>query len=214
MPVIKLGGNRVYLGEQQAEIAHQNYVARARAGDPLTEAEREEADALDSYYRTVGGLRSRAAISGAMESIDNQAAGYGQPPAGPGPLTERGGQPAVPFYNRLHDRARRTLDGLHQRGLPDHAAATCERLGWLSDPAGRSTAQRWLACAGSPEYERAFLRMLRDPQQGFAEFDDKERAAWREGRDVSRALGLGTGGGNFMCSSWTNTRRTKRIPWT
>ena len=49
-----------------------------------------------------------------------------------------------------------------------------------------------------PEYEAAFFRVMRDPQSGWSEFDNAERAAWREGREIARALGLATGGGSSM----------------
>jgi HK97 family phage major capsid protein len=68
------------------------------------------------------------------------------------------------------------------------------RSGDADDVAGADLAQRWLTVAGDPAYESAFMRMMRDPQAGFAEFDDRERAAWRAGRILQRALGEGAGG--------------------
>lgn len=106
--------------------------------------------------------------------------------------------------SELAGRAARVLDSLHKRGLPDHAAATAETLMRSPHGAGdrvdesRTLAQRWLAVAGSPEYERAFAALIRDPVAGAAELDEKERAAWRAGRQVQAALGDGSGGGQYM----------------
>src|SRR5690606_18118737 len=69
----------------------------------------------------------------------------------------------------------------------------------MDDPEQRDGVSRWLAVTSDPAYARAFARMVADPLLGHAEFDDRERAAWRRVRDEARAMGIGTGaGGGFM----------------
>ena len=136
-----------------------------------------------------------AAGRGDLRMSDRPIGADGQPrPAGPG--APRRPAPA----GRLADRALRSLSALHDRGLPDHAAAVADRLarspmGAGQDPDGaRDLAQRWLTVCGSPEYERAWSAVMRDPVTGGAELDEAERAAWRAGRAIQAAMGeSGTG---------------------
>jgi HK97 family phage major capsid protein len=189
-------------------------VAETRDFTPAQAAER--LGELAAFTRLSGRQRVEQAllaqhVSAAARAMSAVRSGdtslFDQPRTSPDvpPGTPAGGQRsrrAAPG-GRLADRACRVLDQLHGRGLPSHAADVCDTL--IRSPRGagdgtgaaRDLAQRWVAVAGSPEYERAFLALIRDPVAGGAELDEAERAAWRAGRAVQNALGE-TGGGQFL----------------
>jgi HK97 family phage major capsid protein len=195
-------GQSVYLDSD----AYEGRLERLRATplDEMDADQRAEVGAFELHERNRLAMVAAADADrpGAAERVDNDVAGYGQA----APQQQAG----VPFGDGQHragydqqrdalrDRARRTLDGLHNRGLPSHAAEVAERVTRAADSAERTLANRWVTVAGSEAYESAFWRVLRDPETGYSEFDHAERAAWREGREIARALGLATGGGNAM----------------
>lgn len=97
----------------------------------------------------------------------------------------------------LVSRARTAID--RATNIPDHGR---QRLTVALDTAPDeqlTPLARWAAATSDPAYAAAFSRMLRDPQLGYSEFSEDEREAWRRVREVSRAMGIGTGaGGGFM----------------
>ncbi|GAC86315.1 hypothetical protein GP2_083_00010 [Gordonia paraffinivorans NBRC 108238] len=101
------------------------------------------------------------------------------------------------MFGDPQDRARRTIDGLHSRGLlPDHGAEAAEEL------AGRDRLARdWITAAGDDAYTRAFGKLLADPQLGHMRWTQEEATAYRRVeslRDGTRAMSLTDANGRHM----------------
>lgn len=101
----------------------------------------------------------------------------------------------------LRSRAMRLVDSAHRTDeLSAEAAQRAEALVSASGrtPAERETAAHYMVVTGSDAYRSAVAKMLVDPIHGHQEFDRAEAAAFRDGRELQRAMSLTDSAGGFL----------------
>lgn len=164
-----------------------------KAGDrELTRGEQQRwdrlqagVDKLDDQRRAL--VRELAELPGHTESGDGAR----------GDEPRRDGRPAD------QQRAMRRLDELVRSDrVPAFAAERAEALMSDGAPAARSLAARWAEATSSAEYERAFTKLLADPQRGHLLWTPAEQEAYQRVAAVQaeqRAMSVGTdSAGGFM----------------
>lgn len=99
------------------------------------------------------------------------------------------------------DGAMRTLDRSVKDGtLQARGAETVERLLQTGPAQSRSWVARWTEAAGSPDYLRAFSRLISDPEKGHLEWTGPEGDAFRAVKAVQaeRAMSTTDSAGGFL----------------
>jgi HK97 family phage major capsid protein len=92
------------------------------------------------------------------------------------------------------DRARRLVEQHHRSGaVSDAGSAKVEALLTSGTVVDRWQAAEIVEVTASPEYERAFWALLKDPRMGHVGLSDQERDALAKGRAMS--IGIGAAGG-------------------
>lgn len=130
----------------------------------------------------------RDAVLGGQGRIESGSDG------GVEPSFDRGGE---------YSAGRRNIDDAARSGqLPDHAAQAATLLLEQGTPEARTTAARWAAAAGAPEYRSAFAKLLADPDRGHLLWSAREADAYRQAAhvnaDLQRAMSLTGSAGGFM----------------
>ncbi|MEU6563165.1 phage major capsid protein [Nocardia nova] len=102
------------------------------------------------------------------------------------------------YGSTSRDTAMRSIDAMIKRsGLPAEGAEKIEQVISNGPAHERSWAQRWATTAGSAEYERAYVKMLQDPQNAALRMTAEEQHAFRAGLDLAqeqRAMAVNYGG--------------------
>jgi HK97 family phage major capsid protein len=98
------------------------------------------------------------------------------------------GRPYDESPGTVRSAALRAIDA--RRDAPDDARHRVATL--LDDARGHEldTAARWTLTTISPAYERAVGKLFRDPEHGHREFDAEELAAFRDAKQLQRAMAL------------------------
>ncbi|MGV0624466.1 phage major capsid protein [Mycolicibacter minnesotensis] len=140
------------------------------------------------HERTLAEIRSAATGSGDIAVIDQIRAG------------DRPNHDARPG-GRERDAGMRNLERAVNDGrIPAAGAETIEAL--MTNGAGQTWTRRWAAAAGDAAYERAFGKLVADPERGHLTWTPEESAAYRAVAVVDaeqRSMGIGTpGGGGHM----------------
>lgn len=99
----------------------------------------------------------------------------------------------------LRGQAQRTVETEHRSGrLSDKAAEKVERLLTTGRPDEQDLTARWAVATGSPEYLRAFSKLLSDPTRGHLLWDEDEQRAYRAVTEVRAAMSLTDANGGYM----------------
>ncbi|WP_051153382.1 phage major capsid protein [Nocardia niigatensis] len=182
------------LAEYKAELA----IMRSEATELSTRADLSAEDADRGEYLVTAIEQHRAAIAGIEGRMSNlrDAAESGHIERGTPFTDDRRG-------NSQTDMAMRSIDAANKSGkLAAGGAETVEALVKTGTGQDRNWAQRWAIAAGSPAYERAFGKLLADPERGHMLFDEQEAAAFRAVESLKteqRAMGIASGAtGGFM----------------
>lgn len=183
--------------EMREELAELRTAAQEFTQRSAEELTPEDVDRASFIAGQIAGLNETIAdIEAKMEHLKNSDA------------TEHG-TPNTPkrTANTPHDVAMRSVDAAHKSGrLHSAGAETIETLLGQGTPQARSWAERWAIHAGSPAYERAFAKLVADPERGHMMFSGEEAAAFRDVQELGveqRAMGgaLGSAGG-FLVPSY------------
>ncbi|AKN17476.1 hypothetical protein MHAE_04370 [Mycobacterium haemophilum DSM 44634] len=104
--------------------------------------------------------------------------------------------------DRQRDPAMRTLDrAVKDDRLNARGAELVESLMRSGSPVHQAWTQRWAAAAGNEHYQRAFAKLLANPERGHLEWTTEEHAAYRAVAAVQteqRAMGLTDNAGGYM----------------
>lgn len=198
MPVIQIGGNRVYVSDDTAHSRMAELAERVKPGEEATTLEIEEYEALRAWQDTAHLLRSRSMNPAATERVDNNVAGYGQ--ERPQAAQERGGWMVAPTGDPAAEAHRsagmRTVEAYARNGvLTPVAADRLDKVLRSLDPAAHTA--RYLAAVGNPHYATAYGKMIFDPQHGHLRFSPQEVAAVEEAGRASERAALTTGATGF-----------------
>ncbi|WP_052067978.1 phage major capsid protein [Rhodococcoides fascians] len=180
-----------------AEIRSEIDEISTEARELIEDAKTEQRDLDDDEDERIGEISERLEELRDLETkavdkqahlrslIDNGAIEAGTPQAQHKPVTER-------------DKAMRTLErGVKAKELPAEAAEKVEAM--LSSRDDSSLTARWAVTTGSPEYRSAFGKLANDPERGHLDFTGDEAQAFRDVREVSRAMSIGSGSaGGYM----------------
>jgi HK97 family phage major capsid protein len=93
--------------------------------------------------------------------------------------------------------AKRALDATNDRnaGVPESGLLKVTDM-LEGREAGR--AARWAVAVSDPAYERAFAKVLRDPQRGHLNWSETERAAYSRVNDLARSMTLTDANGGYL----------------
>jgi HK97 family phage major capsid protein len=102
----------------------------------------------------------------------------------------------------LRDNAMRTLErAVSTDRVNARSAEIVENVMGAGSPVARTWTQRWTVATGSEAYERAFAKMLADPNQGNLTWTPEEADAWRAVVEVQaeqRSMGLTDSAGGYL----------------
>ena len=174
-------------------------VARKQLDGYATENKRMSQDAADDLH---------SMVDSALSIIKNGTLSYMADDA-PAPTHRTVNPDADPVASHAaygtgpHDRAKRTVEQLHTKGLlPDFGAERVTRLIAEGASPERQLAARWAAAAGSMEYLSAFAKLAADPTRGHMKWTPEEAEAYRAVDALKphfqKDMQLGTGTGSEL----------------
>lgn len=170
--------------------AHKAELARLGNFPSLTGPQVERSEQLLAEFDVLERAQRLALMRAAVADPRNLENGFGGAPAGAAVHASR---------DSGRDAAMRTIDdAVRTRHLPAHAAEKVERLVTQGSDGDRSVAARWAVAAGNPAYERAFSKLLGDPDRGHMLWTAQEQAAWQDVAAVRTAMSLTDANGGYM----------------
>lgn len=183
----------------QREKDIQDELERLKAKTDKTPADHQRARALLEEFRELHPHRTNLEHDAALNEVRSAATG-----GGPARIVD--GYPRDTHRemrgDRHRDPAMRTLDqAVSADRLNARGAAMIESLLTAGPVPAQSWTQRWAAAAGSPDYERAFAKLLANPERGHLEWTEKEANAYRAVRAVQteqRSMSLTDSAGGYM----------------
>ena len=158
--------------------------AQERSFDELRHEFDELFDHREGLMRTAQ-LERISAVGAAGTRIESGTPpAQDHPPARQGPLGD------------VRSAALRALDS--RRDAPDHARQRVAGLLDRAEGVELDLAARWTQVTINPAYERAAGKLFRDPEHGHREFSAEELAAYRDAKQLQRAMNLTDPSGGFL----------------
>ncbi len=178
----------------QREKDIQDELERLKAKQSKTPADHQRAKALLDEFRELHPHRLDLEHDAVLAEIRSAATGGGSARIVDGPRDVH--------RDRHRDPAMRTLDqAVSADRLNARGAEMIESLMASGPVPAQSWTQRWAAATGSADYERAFAKLLANPERGHLEWTEQEAQAYRAVRAVQseqRSMSLTDSAGGYM----------------